>query len=78
LVSNITERPTNVYYAAGALFLFSLRAYQRRIYRVDHSAVNFLLFTGASAWASYQWSAFFLSSGNIEAALKNNEKELKH
>lgn len=71
------ERPATVYYAAAALFAFSLRAYQRRIFRVDNNALNFALFTAGSAWASYEYANFALSSPIIEAGVKNNKLELQ-
>jgi hypothetical protein len=74
VVTNITK-PTTIYTAAGAIFLSSIYLYNRRIFRIDQNAVNFLLFTGASALASYSYANYFLSSPIIEAGLKNNEKE---
>lgn len=71
------ERPMTVYYASALLFLFSLRAYQRKVFRLDNNALNFALFTGASAFASYQWASFFLSTPEIEAAAINNKLELQ-
>lgn len=74
IATNI-ERPNTVYYATGLLFLYSLRAYQRRIFRLDNNVLNFALFTGASALASYEYASFALSSPIIEAGIKNNELE---
>jgi hypothetical protein len=47
------HRPETVYYLSGLLFLSSLYFYNKRIFRVNGKAMNFALFTGASAWASY-------------------------
>ncbi len=73
-VTNI-ERSNNVYYATAALFVYSVRAYQRRIFRLDNNVLNFALFTAGSAWASYEYANFALSSPIIEAGIKNNELE---
>ena len=51
--------------------------YSRKKFRFDQNALNFLLFTGASTFASYQWASLFLSSPVIEAGLLNNKKELQ-
>jgi hypothetical protein len=77
IVTN-AQRPQSVYYVAGAIFLASLYGYHRRIFRLDQNVLNFAGFTVASAWASYQWSTFFVSSPIIEAGIKNNELENAH
>jgi hypothetical protein len=74
IVTNI-EQPTTVYGVAAALFLGSLYLYNKKIFRINQNAMQFLLFTGGSAFASYQYANFFLSSPEIEAGLINNEKE---
>lgn len=72
------EFPNTVYYVAAGLFLLSVRTYQRRVYKVDQNTLNLVMFTAASAAASYQWSNFFLNTPVIEAGLLNNQKELQH
>ena len=74
IVSNI-QKPTTIATAAGLIFVGSLYFYNRRVFRIDQNAINFLLFTGASALASYQYANFFLSSPIIEAGLRNDERE---
>ena len=74
IVTNV-HKPTSIYGVAAALFLGSLYLYNKKIFRIDQNALNFLLFTGGSAFASYQYANFFLSSPIIEAGLINNEKE---
>ena len=74
LVTNI-EKPTSVYGVAAGLFLGSLYLYNRKIFRIDQNALNFLLFTAGSAFASYQYANFFLNSATNEAAILNNKKE---
>ena len=69
------ERPTTLYYTTAALFLLSLRFYQRKIFRIDNNVLNFGLFTVGSAFASYQYAATFLSSPLNEAAIQNNSNE---
>ncbi|CDW84864.1 UNKNOWN [Stylonychia lemnae] len=76
LVTN-AEIPQTQYYLAGALFLLSVRAYHRRVFRVDQNTLNLVLFSGASSLASYAWANFFLSSGVLEAGQLNNQKELQ-
>jgi hypothetical protein len=66
------QRPDTVYYLQGLIFLSSLYFYNKRIFRLNGNALNFALFTAASAWASYQWSSFFMSDANIEAGIINN------
>ena len=74
IATNI-EEPKNVYAVAGGIFLASLYLYNRRTFRMDQNALNFVLFTGASAFASVQWAKTFLSSPVIEAGLENNRLE---
>ena len=77
IATNI-ERSNNVLYLSAAIFVGSLYLYNLRTFRMDSNAVNFLLFSGASAFASYQWASAALSSPIIEAGLINNAKELQH
>ena len=72
------ERPSTVTYGAAAVFLFSLHLYNRRFFRKDANAINFLGFAIASIPASYAYSSFFLSNAVIEAGIVNNERESKH
>jgi len=76
IVTNV-DKSNTVYVAAAALFLGSLYVYNRKIFRIDQNALNFLGFTAASAFASYQYANFFLNSATNEAGLLNNEKERK-
>ena len=76
VVTNV-ERSNNVLYLSGAIFAASLYLYSRRTFRIDQNALNFLLFSGASGFASYQWASAFLSSPINEAGLLNNAKELQ-
>ncbi len=75
-VATNVERPSTLYYAWGGIFVASLFLYNKRTFRFDQNVINFLGFTGASAFASYQWAATFLSSPENEAGLINNGKEL--
>lgn len=77
VVTNI-ENSNKVYGVAAALFLGSLYVYNRRIFRIDQNALNFLLFTAGSAFASYSYADFFLNSATNEAAILNNQKEHQH
>ena len=72
------DRPSTVTYGAAAIFLFSLHLYNRRFFRKDQNAINFLGFAIASVPASYAYSSFFFSSPVIEAGIVNNEREAKH
>ena len=72
------QRPSSVTYGAAAIFLLSLHLYNRRFFRKDSNAINFLGFAIASLPASYSYSNFFLSSAVIEAGIQNNERESKH
>jgi len=71
-------RSNNVYYGAAAIFLFSMHKYNRMFFRKDGNAVYMLAFTCASAPAAYSISDFALGSAATEAAMMNNEKEMKH
>ncbi len=76
-VATNIERPQTVWYLSGVIFVGSLYLYNRRTFRMDQKVLNFLGFTTASAFASYQWASTFLSSPIIEAGLINNAKELQ-
>ena len=76
VASNI-ERPQTMWYLTGAIFVGSLYLYNRRTFRMDQNVLNFLGFTVASTFASYQWASTILSSPIIEAGLINNAKELQ-
>lgn len=75
LATSNCERSGNVMLGAGLLFAASLHLYNRRFFRIDGNAVNFLAFAGASLPASFAYSNFFLSSAVVEAGAKNNERE---
>ena len=77
-VVNEASRPNTVVYGAAAIFLFSLHLYNRRFFRKDGNALNFLGFAAASVPASWAYSNFIFSSTEIEAAIINNEREAKH
>ena len=74
IASNI-ERPNTVLPVAGAIFAASVFLYSRKIFRIDKNAMNLMLFTGASAFASYSYASFLMSTPIIEAGLINNEQE---
>lgn len=74
IATNVEAHP-QLYYLTGALFVGSIYLYSKRIFRVNQNFTNFALFTGASAFASYQWAATFLSSPVNEAGLINNAQE---
>ena len=73
-VSNC-DRSGNVMLAAAAFFLGSVHLYNRRFFRVDGNAINMLAFTAASLPASYSYANFLFSNAEVEAAIKNNERE---
>ena len=75
IVTNV-EQPSTLYYLSGAIFVGSLFMYNKRAFRFDQNVIKFLGFTGASAFASYQWASTILSSPINEAGLMNNAKEL--
>ena len=77
LVTNV-EHPSTLMYLTGAIFLGSLYVYNRRAFRIDQNYLNFVLFSGASAFASYQWASVMLNSPINEAGLINNVNELHH
>ena len=72
------QRPSTVLYGTAAIFLFSLHIYNRRFFRKDANALNFIGFAAASVPASYAYANFLFSSPVIEAAILNNEREAKH
>lgn len=76
-IATNVEQPAALYYLSGAIFVASLAVYNKRAFRMDQNALNFLLFTGASAFASYQWAATILSTPINDAGLINNAKELQ-
>ena len=74
LVTNIV-RPNSVMPVAGLIFAGSVFLYSRKVFRIDKNAMNLLLFSGASGFASYSYASYFMSSPIIEAGLLNNERE---
>ena len=72
IVSNIVQRPSSVMPVAGLIFTASILLYNRNIFRIDKNAMNLLLFSGASAFASFSYPSFFMSTPIIEAGLMNN------
>lgn len=77
LVEN-ADRSPKVLYATAAIFLFSLHLYNRKFFRKDANAVNALMFTVASAPASWSYANMLFSSAETEAAIQNNTKERMH
>ena len=71
------EQPATVYAAAGAIFLMSLRWYNRRYFRIDQNVANMAAFTLASVPASFSIANFALNDAETEAALLNNSRELQ-
>ena len=69
------EQPQTVYLMAGGIFAGALYAYNRKFFRRDKNLANFALFAGLGAPASYVYSNFALSSGEMEAGQLNNDKE---
>ena len=76
VVTNVQE-PSNLYALAGGIFVASLYLYNRRTFRMDQNALNFVLFSGASAFASLQWARAILDSPINQAGLINNQNELQ-
>jgi len=74
VVTNI-QQPYKVYFGTGALYLFSLHAYNRRFLRVGGDGVAAAAFAVASLPAAYAYARFFLDSAENEAAVMNNSKE---
>ena len=70
-----TQGPTTVYMAAGAIFLLSLRSYNRRYFRLDNNLMNMIGFTAVSIPCSYTYANFLFNSAENEAALINNQRE---
>ncbi len=70
------ETPSKVYFAAGALFLYSMSLYNRRYFRVNNNLVNMMAFTALSAPSSYVYANFFFNSAGNEAACINNTREM--
>jgi hypothetical protein len=70
-VTNV-ERPKMLMPVAGLLFVASMYVYQKRIYRIDQNFLNFALFGVGSAFASFSYARFFMSSPVIEAGILNN------
>ena len=75
LVTNMVKNYEKIYLATGAIFAFSMVWYNKKFFRCDKDIMNFTLFGIGSTLASYSWANFIFSSSEIEAALKNNEKE---
>ena len=72
------QRSNNVVYGAAFFFLASVHLYNRRFFRKDGNALNFLAFTVASVPASYSYSSFIFGNPETEAAIINNERERLH
>ena len=77
IVTNVKDESTNLYALSAGIFVASLYFYNRRTFRMDQNALNFLLFSGASAFASVQWAKTILTSPVEEAGLLNNKNELQ-
>lgn len=74
LVSNVTNA-NKVYFGTGALYIFSLMAYNRKYLRVGGDGVAAAAFAAASLPAAYSYARFFLDSADNEAARMNNANE---
>ena len=61
LVTNCAQNP-NVMYLSGAIFLMSMNMYNNRTFRIDKNALNFIMFAGASAFASFQWASLLMDT----------------
>jgi len=70
-----TQAPGKVYMGTGALYLFSLFAYNRRFLRVGGDGVAAAAFAAASLPAAYSYAKFFLDTAENEAAVMNNSRE---
>ena len=73
-VTNV-KPPHNVFLGTGALYVFSLYAYNRRFLRVGGDGVAAAAFAAFSLPAAYSYARFFLDSAENEAATLNNAKE---
>lgn len=69
------QRPSYVVPAAAAIFLYATNFYRKRYFRKDGNVVFFAAFALGAVPASYAHANFWLSNGEIDAGLKNNEKE---
>ena len=66
------EKPNLAYAVSAAMFLYGMRCYHRRYFRVDGNIINLMAFAALSAPASYGYGGLFLNSGENEAAAINN------
>ena len=74
VVTNI-QAPGKVYLGTGALYLFSLHAYNRKFLRIGGDGVAAAAFAAAALPAAYAYAKFFLDSAENEAAVMNNARE---
>ena len=58
--------------ASAAIFLYAMRAYTRRFYRIDGNILNLTAFTALSVPASYAYGNAFVGAPETDAAIKNN------
>ena len=70
-----TEKSNKIMIGAGLIFLYSMRAYNRRYFRIDGNVMNLVGFTSGSALASYVYADFFFGDAAADAGLKNNAEE---
>ena len=73
-VTNVTGNQ-KVFFGTGALYLFSLYAYNRRYLRVGGDGVAAAAFAAFSLPAAYSYARFFMDSAENEAAVMNNAQE---
>ena len=69
------EKSPYVAIAAGAIFLFSMRSYNRRFFRKDGNILNLMGFTTLSAPAAYVYGDAIFGSSGTDAAIMNNKNE---
>ena len=77
IVTNADKSPY-VALAAGAIFLMSMRSYNRRFFRKDGNLLNLMGFTALSAPAAYVYGDTMFGSAATDAAIKNNQNESQH
>ena len=77
VITNV-EISDNVSYLTGAMFLYSLKWYSSKRFRVDQNAIKFGLFAIGSLFSSYAISDTILNNPDMQAAQLNNDHESEH
>ena len=72
------EKSPYVMLAAGAIFLMSMRSYNRRFFRKDGNILNLMGFTAMSAPAAYVYGDSMFGSAGTDAGIMNNNLENTH